>query len=480
MDPSGTGAGREARRLAPGDALAAVGLAATLLAVYLWASFSLSSGVDVRRYSSGIYDMDAARVVSDLTTPRPGLRTSVHPLQKLLVAPLGEAFDALLFDGRDRLAAARVLIALAAAAQALAAGALAWQLTAGARMAALAAVLLCGASFSSLLAASVPESAVFASLPGLLPLLLLGARRGRPLGWGESGVWALLAVPAVGMTLTQIVPWAIALAVRLGTVAVGGGGRRRRGGRLAAVLGLGLLLVAAAAVLQSRVYPGTDAFRHANPVAGERAYLRFEDAWRSPLRHAAVLAAHFLVIDFAAPFPAPSDFLFRGAQTPAGRAAARQSYWSLSAEEAGWRDWAPAQLALAACMALAVAAAASRTPRNDPRLLAPALVLLWHFALHLLYGREYVLYSPHWHALLVALLVAGLWNGLPARRRWLPWAAVALSAGLLANGVAVMRVVYREVGAGLETSKRDEAGRLRPMGPPMPGTMRRPAESPPG
>ena len=102
-----------------------------LFALYLFGAFVLPSGANVMAFSSGLFDMDVSRVVSDLATDRPAYRSSVHPLQKLLVAPIGRAIDALVFGGRDPLGAARVLVALCMALQALAAGALAWQWTGG-------------------------------------------------------------------------------------------------------------------------------------------------------------------------------------------------------------------------------------------------------------------------------------------------------------------------------------------------------------
>ena len=53
---------------------AAIGGVSLLLAVYLYASFGLSGGADVTRYSSGIYDMDVGRVVADFTTRLPAYR----------------------------------------------------------------------------------------------------------------------------------------------------------------------------------------------------------------------------------------------------------------------------------------------------------------------------------------------------------------------------------------------------------------------
>ena len=92
-------------------ALAASLGALALFALYGYASWVVPAGANVMPHSSGIYDMDVGRVVADFTTGLPAYRPVVHPLQKLLVAPLGHFVNTRLFEGRDRLGAAKVLIA---------------------------------------------------------------------------------------------------------------------------------------------------------------------------------------------------------------------------------------------------------------------------------------------------------------------------------------------------------------------------------
>ena len=187
-----------------GPVAAGVG-AALLFGIYVLAAGSLQGDAELIAFSSGIFDMDVARVVVDLTSAEPPLRASVHPLQKLLLAPLGRALRATVMAGRPPVDAARVLIAAFAALQALAVGVLTFQLSGSSRepgssresgrsrTAGWLGGLVCGVSFSSVLAASVPESAVFAGFAGTLPLLLLGSRvtrrfsRGEALAWGGGG-----------------------------------------------------------------------------------------------------------------------------------------------------------------------------------------------------------------------------------------------------------------------------------------------------
>jgi hypothetical protein len=441
--------------------LAAAALGALgLLAVYVFASFALPAGANVLRFSSGIFDMDVSRVVADFATGRPAYRQSVHPLQKLLVAPLGQALDAWLFGGRNPLGAARLLIGLCMTFQSFAAGVLAWQLAGRSLSAAVAAACVCAFSFSTWLAASIPESAAVASLATVLPLLLLGARWGRSFTHWEAVCWGLLAVLGVGLTVTQLVHSVIALGVRA-TFArerpdVGAEAGTPAGGsaiwpRLALVLALFAVLLWGGLRLQSELYPRAASADAEHPLAVELHFLRTGRLGAAPASHVGRLIGHFLVFDFVAPFPGHSDFLIRdyGAD-----------YWSLSVEEAGPAQWVPAQMALAGAVLLAVLAACYGLRRAGATFLAPALCVASQLALHVFYGREYVLYSPHWHAVLVAVLVAAAWNRFPRRRRAMLAAAAALSAAMLANDVVVMRTVYREVEAGLGLRGRDAAGAL--------------------
>jgi len=437
-------------RAGPSPAAPAAVLATgALAAVYAYAAFGLSGDAPVLRFMSGIFDMDVARVVVDFTTDEPARRSGVHPLQKVLVAPLGGALRRHVFDG-GALAATRAVCLAATALAALLAGVLARQLAGGSRAAGFAGGMLCGASFASLLAASVPESAAVAALGGVAPLVLLGARRDRELSWGEAVAWGLLAVPAFGLTLTQGLFFAVALGARVllarrhGLASAGAAA-----GHVALALAVFALAAAALLRVQVRAYD-------TNPLARpelftERAFLRTDALREEPAAHVGRVVLHFALVDFVAPAPALSDHLMQRWNL---------DYWSLSLEEAHPARWAPARQALAAAWLVFVAFAASGLRRGDAFTAAVALAVLAQLGLHLLYGREYVLYAPHWQAPLAALLAAGAARALGRRRRLLPGLAALLAACLLANGLVVLDRVYREVEAGLATSARDPIGRV--------------------
>jgi hypothetical protein len=270
----------------------------------------------------------------------------------------------------------------------------------------------------------------------------------------RSRAWAALATVAVGLTLTQLVHCAIALGVRvtLGRPAdapTGGDASPALWKKLAMSLALFGVFFASGFALQKAVYPSPPRAERENPPAVELHFLRIESLEAAPVAHLRRLLAHFLVIDFVAPYPGYSDFLIRDYGL---------HYWSLSLEEAGPEQWKPAQLALAGITLLAVLLAGIGFRRADAKFVAPALCVASQFALHLLYGREYILYSPHGHGVWVALLVAAAWRAFPKRGRAMFAAAALLAAGFLANDVAVLRHTYREVAAGLHIAVRNPDG----------------------
>lgn len=432
----------------PPAAAAVAAVAVGLAAVYAAISFGLpavAGGGDVTASSSGIFDMDVQRVVVDLTSAHPGYRTSVHPLQKLLVAPLGIGIERALFGGHGALSAAKLLIAGAIWLQTLLVAWLAARWT-GSRWAALATAALCAGSFSSVLAVSLPESAALSSLGIALPLVVLALRWERPFTRGEIAAWAAVGALCIGLTITQAAHWAIALGVRVWRLRAAGAAVARP---LAATIAGFAALTLACVQLQSLCFPGTPAFYAASPIAGEAPFMRWEAIGARPFAHALGLLAHVFVFDFAAPRPGYSDFLIRGFGF---------DYWSLSIEAAGLAQWGALRLALGAVVALAVCAALAGARRADARLLAPALCIASQLVLHFAYGREYVLYSPNWHGVWVALLVALAWRRFPARRGALAVGCGVLAVALLANSVSVMRDVYREVAIGLGTDVRDARG----------------------
>jgi hypothetical protein len=439
---------------------AVAALGAGLLGLYLVASFGLSGQAKILRLNSSIFDLDVGRSVTDWTTNRAGHRTHVHPLVKLFVAPFGTAlrFGAGLSD----LAAARWIAALGMTLNVLLVGRLAVRLSGGAAWPGILAALVCGASFSSVLLASIPDTASLSGLGTVVPLLYLNRRWGSRFGWGEALVWSLIGVLCIAFTVSQIANWGIALAVR--ALPRGGGptaaGASRIGAKLLAAVAAFAALTWGAASLQAALYPGTGRFyRNRSPARELRSFHRLESVREAPVRHTLRLAGHFAGVNFVAPFPGYADFVIERWHQP---------YWSLSLEEARFERWHPAQIALFGVWLFALLPGALLWGRGDRRMLAPLLCVASQFALHFVYGREYILYSPNWHGAVTAVLVAAAWNGLGEGRRWMPPVALAFSLALAVNSLAVMQRVYREVEIGLEQPLRDASGNPLPAPPARP------------
>ena len=439
--------------------LAGAGL---LLAVlYGWISFERSGAVEIRSFPSSVFRMDVFRAPRDWTTTLPSGRTSVHPLTKLLLTPVGLALRRNLAFAGDPVNAARVLSLAGVVIGALLAGLLAAQLAGDPRIGALGALVV-GTSFSSVLLAAIPESASLACVATLAPLCFLCARDGRRWTALEGLAWAGLGLLGIAITVTQLAHWGIALAFRLhGLRSVSGEAPARLIARGAALLLLVLGLAAAGSWLQAERYPGSRKFYEVAAVAeDERAFLRLGDLRIEPFTHLARVSAHFVGVNFVAPYPARSDALIReqGAQ-----------YWILTVEAPWQAEWSAGQAALAAAVLLAIGGGVLALLRGGAnRAFVPALLsVAAMFALHVLYGHEYLLYAGHWHGVVVALGLAAAWRAWPRRRTGLTAASLVLAVGLAANAVSVMDRVYAELDHGLHVAKRDAEGRPHaPLVPP--------------
>ncbi len=440
----------------PGFALALCGI--FLLGLYLFASFGLAPNVDLLRFSSGILDMDTSRMVRDWATSGSAVRASLHPLSKLLLAPIGIALRENPPSAQHALDATRLMVACSMALDAVLVGWLAVRLSGGVRWAGVAAAVISGVSFCSILMGATPESASVACLSAVVPLLLLDLRFDREFSFAEAVGWGFVGVLSIAFTVSQGSWWLVALGTRVGFLLHTATERRGAALRLAPRLFVALTLCVAvtwwAADLQARIYPGTHAFEWApGGREAERAYLRLDDLQQRTLWHGARLLAHFLFYDFAAPFPTYSSFLIDYH---------RVSWWSLSIEETRFHDWQPLQLVSWAALLIAFVPVARGMRHADRRFVAPLVGLGGQLALHAVYGREYVLYAANWHGVLVATAIAAASKQVGARWRHASVIVALLAAILLVNNLLVMQRIYAEFGAGLESSVRDARGALIP------------------
>lgn len=453
--------------------LALFGSWAVSLSFFLSVSLGLGAGIDV--VGSRVFEMDVQRVVVHWTCKSVlVLRGEPHPLSRLFVTPMGSALRDWRSDGAETgracrnsspaaLEVARLLTGVFMAVYVASTALLIAQLTGGSAAAALLGSAVCMVSFSSILLAAFPDSASLSGLATLFPLLFLNYRRKRPCTWAEVAGWALLGLFCIGVTITQVINWLIALAFRFRAWRLWHRSSSGAGTpsflRLGAILALFLLSFVLALHLQRALYGGLR-FRPSR-LTREQGYSVFNPLANhvGPGTHVARVSLHFFGYNFAAPFPALSYRYVRLYPI--------HDRWMLSLIEAEPADWAPLQRGLAFLLLIGFAVGAAGVVRPDIALAAPLACVAAQLALHLLYGDEYILYSTNWHGALVAILITGVWRGGPKMRRFggAVWAACAI--GLFVNNVVVLNSVYTELEGGLEEVRRDAAGGLKhpPDGP---------------
>lgn len=441
-----------------------------IFALYLFCSLCLPGDADILKYDSSIYDADVARVVRDWTGLRSSVRTVVHPLYRLAIAPFGTALKRVLPAGAapeqgsapprlrrmpaEALLSARILAALFMTATVLLAGRLAQQLAGGDRVPALITACVCALSFSAILLGAIPETASASGIASLTPLLYLNRRLDRPFGRSEAVVWGLIGVLCFAITISQLMYWGIALLVRVIRLLRGrsdaSGSPRSLGINCFVLLATFVLVAWMGLQIQSQVYPGTE-FR-AQQLFLEQSFLELAHLKHDPLERIVSVLLHFWIYDFAAPQPGYSDFI---------RFYPINDFWTLSLAESRIRDWHWLQIPLFGAIAILVGVGLAACSRGNVRFLAPSLGVFAQLSMHIAYGKEPIIYSSNFHGVLVAMVVAASWNTFVRHRRTLCVIWLVLSIGMLANNLAVLQHLYAEIESGLDAVLRDPSGRLK-------------------
>ncbi len=370
------------------------------------------------------FDADLGSWTIDIARPQgPHARTRIHPLSVLLLNPLGSTLRVALQHTGVEFAARLAAQLLCALAGGLAVGAFRVLLerlaiaTARARL----WTLLFGTSATQIVFSSLPESYAFSALSLLLVFLVAAGPRavaGRSLAAG---------VASFGITFTNLVAVALARWCTTGSL-----GFWRRVRSCAAQVGLVLALAAALSLLQHALFRSAEIFfvpRHLS-AAYESSFFVPDTAVEELERIAGVLS-HFGFAALAAPrllvgAPGPKgpmvDFADIALLTPTPVSALHWLLWALLLFTAGRGLWR----------------ARSSAP---PVIGALGLWLLFLFALSVVFGSSYFLYSGHW---VFALLALGAWGvEQHASRGGRAGAALATLVGLqlLANGHLVWRIL---------------------------------------
>ncbi len=401
-----------------------------LFAYYFYCSFILSKRMNLLPYGSSIFDADVWRFPHDwLYLNDSGGRNIYHPLTNFFVAPFGMLLRVLFFKNNpfDALR----LICIPAVILNSAIIALVVRKLTDSRFA-IVAFALCGVSFASLLFACVPESAAIASISGSLPFLLLYYRIGKRFSYTECILWALTGVFAFGITVTQIMNWGAALGGRI-LLFHSSDKNKPLLGKALLCLSLFLLLLSISIFTQLRVNPQSTYYF--SKIGQERNHLRLNELISQPVYHTVRLGNHFLIYSFMGVTPKLSDFLMN---------AYGLKYYSISIEEQTLHGWSKLQGFSCLLLLLLLYMPIIRYGRINRVLLPLFIALGGQFVLHLLYGREYVLYSGNWHGLTVAASF-GLLQTVPTNRRRFLLSGIALLCVILAiNNALVMKRVYND------------------------------------
>ncbi len=414
--------------------------ALVLLPVFLFGAFSLAR--EVQLYGSipnAWFDMDVSRVVDDWTSWEGSDRARAHPLYKF-IALAGIPVNELFFGGEDRDAAGKILSVGMMTLAAVMAGWLTWLITGGSRRAAAVAMALFAASYSTLLLASFPDSASASAFTSLLPYIFLFHRLGRGFRWWEGVVWILAGLVCFGITVSQLMHWVLALAYRLYAVFHEEDVRARPlplGKTLGALVGLLLVLWAAAYLAMAAkevVFKGAEKhYRFDRIVERELRFVETEELLEEPARRLVILGRHFTLYNFVSPEPVLSEWYHRDRP--------ERLFTSLSIREENLKQWPPWAMPLLASQ-IVLLVLLVRWHRISAPLLLLWLAVLSQFGMHYLYGREFIIYSPNWHTLLVVIIAAilspKLSSGSGVFKGWLALHVIAL---LLFNLYSLNRAI---------------------------------------
>lgn len=412
---------------------------AVFLALYAVCAFVLPRGIDlVGSPGNAFFDMDTARVIGDWTSLAESDRSRAHPLYKFLAFP-GMAINALFFGGENTTAAVRLMCIAGVLLHAVMAGFLAWQIAGRNRLAGLIAGIVVAASFPSFLLAGIPDSAALSGIATLAPFLCLYSRRGKPLVAWELAIWVVLGVIGFGITISQVVFVFIAFFFRLfWAMPVNREWPARA--KWGAAWGLAMLVPLAIAVYLSLQLHGLvfgDGDRHYKVdriVEKEMKYVETEELTSIPHVRFWRLVRQWSLYNFVAPMPAIATW------HPPRDERQFMSITQVETTMQNFRWWhVPVLLSQLALLGIAILLG-----RHRWELLPILCGLAFQFALHFVYGREFVIYALNWHGLFVAWLVAlvpVLWL-----KRAPTLAALWISlhvAAMAAINVTILADVYR-------------------------------------
>jgi hypothetical protein len=281
-------------------------------------------------------------------------------------------------------------------------------------------------AFATVAVGGVPESypLTAACLAGLYWLFVTDAGRGR-LRWGR---WIGLGALAVGITSTNVMPFAILVASALLASGFPLGGVLARGAAcVLAVLGLTVASLLASAVLigeplSARIDPSTERYTRESITASAAK----EVAWAMANTFMAPYPVHGPTHHTAVDNP-DHDFIVLMPTVPVGDL----SRW--------WRGLLP-------LMALVLGAAGFIRGSRVPWLLPAAAIVFGNAILHVFFGHQYFMYAMHWTFSMVWIMAGAAF--LPRRMRTVALSVVlTLTLATAVSSIVLMKLLLAELRA---------------------------------
>ena len=416
------------------------------LVIFLLTCHRFPGEVDVKKFSSGIFDADVKRVVENITSWQSSTdRLRVHPLFFALITPVSLALGKLI--NVDAFANAQITCCLGILAQLFLVMVLAKKLASGSPLAAPIAGTLFITSFSAGLFSVIPETCSWSGISGLLPMLLCAYQSDKRMSLGEMLLWAVLVPLTFGYTVTQVSFWFIGFFFRaLSSVRLG---RRALG---MTVLGGGLAFFLGAFITWNLMH-WEQSLNNALTWPTWQKIFHDEKQYSRPLELSAITWAkvsgvmkQMLIYPFVPPVPGYSRLVLS------------LGYFSLSLEEANPQHQAMTLNYFRLLATTFIFLPLITVRLLDLRIAAVAVGVLSQIVLHCFYGREFILYSLNWLGLLAVLVSVGTtrWKGRLGGL-WMAGLFIVIPNFMIHNAALYRRIVA-EVSFGLESDRRDANG----------------------
>lgn len=349
----------------------------------------------------GILDMDINRLVVTLTDFWHGQeRTRVHPLMCLLFQPLGYLMS---LTGLGPLRASQAVCGLMLSLSVGLTAAAVRRYTGRRRPALLAGGLML-ASFTFIILSAMPESAAIAAPTVILPYYLYTVFKDRPPSRREHALFVLAGVLSLGVTTTNVMHALIAYALRRWHGERPLAGLRSAASYAVHVAAITMLL----AVAQQSLYPGSNLWFTPNSLKKEQYFVQSKHALS--LSHARDTATQMFGYPLVGPSVRPTDGLVRKGVLLPYLSAEDIRFGELPALTRGLLLWIGAALVMMLFRLRRLALGK-----------AILLALAANLALHLIYGRDYLLYSGNWLPVTVLGISVAAWaGGALGRWMWVP------------------------------------------------------------